>query len=272
MQGVGGIALGILFVFVLAELLWSRRAGRRVYDLRDSLGNVAILVGGALIKPLSVAWTWFVLSRFEGWQAFELAATPGAFLLTFVAVDGAYYGYHRLSHEVPLLWTMHHTHHSSPWMNLTTAVRLNWVAKFVSPLFFAPLVLLGLDAEFIAASSALGLAFQFFLHTEAIGRIGWLEGIVNTPSAHRVHHGSNSCYIDKNFGGVLMIWDRIFGTYAHEHEAVRYGVTTGFVGYNPLVVQLRPLWRFLRGDWKRERRIDEERRGTDLTAEISLPR
>ena len=261
MATIGGIALVILAVFVSAELVWSRLRRRHVYDLRDSLSNVAMMIGNALIKPLSVAWAWFVLSRFEGLQPFRLPGTLWVFVLTFLAVDCAYYWYHRLSHEVPLLWTMHHTHHSSMKMNLTVAVRLNWVAKFVAPLFYAPLVLLGVSAEVVVASLALGLAFQFFLHTEAIGRLGWFEGwLLNTPSAHRVHHGSNSEYIDKNYGGALIIWDRLFGTYQREEAPVQYGVTTGFVSYNPFIVQLRPLWRFLRGDWEREKQIDARHR------------
>jgi sterol desaturase/sphingolipid hydroxylase (fatty acid hydroxylase superfamily) len=200
------------------------------------------------------------MSLIEPLQVFRLPDTAWAFLVTFVIADFAYYWYHRLSHEVPLLWTMHHTHHSSPWMNFTTAMRLNWIAKFVSPVFFAPLVLLGLSPEFLALSLTLGLLFQFFLHTEVIGRLGWFEGkLLNTPSAHRVHHGSNTQYIDKNFAGVFVVWDRLFGTYTREEEPVRYGVTTGFVGHNPLVVQFKLLSQYIRGEWRREKTIAAER-------------
>ena len=104
---------------------------------------------------------------------------------------------------------------------------------------------------------------QFFLHTETVPRLGWLEGkLLNTPSAHRVHHGSNSAYIDKNYGGAFIIWDRLFGTYQDEIEPVKYGVTTGFVGHNPFTIQLGPLWKYLSGTWKREKVIDEGRRAT----------
>ena len=145
-------------------------------------------------------------------------------------------------------------------MNLTTAVRLNWVANFFAPAFFLPLVLIGFSAEWVAISLALGLFYQLFLHTEAIPRLGWFEGkFFNTPAAHRVHHGSNSIYIDKNYGGALIVWDRIFRTYQPETEKVNYGVTTGSVGYNPFVIQLAPLFNFLRGRLKRERTIDRER-------------
>ncbi|MEM7016622.1 MAG: sterol desaturase family protein [Pseudomonadota bacterium] len=252
--------LSFLLALVAAEAGWSAWRKLGLYDVKEVLCNLGIMLGNNLIKPLSLAWGYLIFSALEGFQFYTLPATAWGFLLTFLIVDCAYYWYHRLSHEIPILWTMHHTHHSSPWMNLTTAIRLNWIAKFISPIFFAPLVLLGFSAEWTVISLALGLFFQFFLHTEAIGRLGWFEGkLLNTPSAHRVHHGSNSAYIDKNYAGALIIWDRLFGTYAAEQEKVCYGVTTGFVGHNPFVVQLAPLWKYLQGEWKREKQVDTER-------------
>jgi sterol desaturase/sphingolipid hydroxylase (fatty acid hydroxylase superfamily) len=246
----------IIVILVLAEAIWSWRRGRGAYSARETASNAVMMVVNQALKPLSVAWTYLVLSQFESLQLFRLPHTGWAFVVTFVVADLAYYWQHRLMHVVPALWTMHHTHHSSPWMNLTTAVRLNWVAKFLSPLFFVPLVLLGLSPEYLGLSLALGLLFQFFLHTEAVGRFGWFEGaLLNTPSAHRVHHGSNPRYIDKNFAGVFIVWDRLFGTYEAEVEPVRYGVTSGFVGHNPLAAQLRPLWQYVRGTWRTEKEL-----------------
>ena len=182
-----------------------------------------------------------------------LPDTAWAFLITFVMVDFAYYGYHRASHEFRWLWSMHHTHHSSPWYNFSTAIRLNWIAKFVNPLFFAPLILVGFSAEAVASSLSLGLLYQLFLHTEAIPPLGRFEGLLlNTPSAHRVHHGSNPRYIDQNYAGVFIVWDRLFGTYEPESQRVRYGVTTGFMGHNPFVIQFAPLLSLLRGRLRRE--------------------
>jgi sterol desaturase/sphingolipid hydroxylase (fatty acid hydroxylase superfamily) len=246
---------------ILAEVAWSGWRDRRVHDLRESLSNLAMMVVNRLLRPLALAWGVVVLSLFEQLQQFRLPEAGWAFLLTFLITDFAYYWYHRLSHELPLLWAMHCTHHSSPWLNLTTAMRLNWVAKFVGPLFFAPLVLLGMSPASVIAALALGLAWQFFLHTEAIGRLGWLEGkLLNTPSAHRVHHGRNAQYIDKNFAGALIVWDRLFGTYEPELEPVRYGVTSGFAGHNPLVIQFLPLWKYIRGEWRAEKALAAARR------------
>ena len=267
MEAVGLIFAAVLVISVAAEITWSRLRGRDVYNLRESLGNLGILAVNNILKPVSLAWNFLLMSVVEPLQLFRLPDTPWAFVVTFIVVDFAYYWYHRLSHEIPLLWTMHHTHHSSPWMNLTTAVRLNWIARFVSPLFFAPLILAGLSPVFLIVSLALGLLYQFVLHTEAIGRLGWFEGrLLNTPSAHRVHHGCNERYIDKNYAGALIIWDRLFGTYQPEDEPIRYGVTTGFVGHNPLVVQFQPLCKYIRGEWRREKQVVADRAGSQRMA------
>lgn len=254
MQDIGFIVAAVFVTSVAAELIWSRVAGHGVYSLKEALSNLGMMIVGNGLRPAATAWTLLVLSLLEPLQAVRMSETGWTFLVTFLVVDFAYYWYHRLSHEVPLLWAIHHAHHSSPWMNLTTAVRLNWIGKFLSPLFFAPLVLLGLPATFVTASLAIGLLYQFPLHTRAIGRLGRFEGtVLNTPSAHRVHHGSNARYIDRNYAGVFIIWDRLFGTYQPEDEQVRYGVTTGFVGHNPIVVQFRPLWKHVCGQWRREK-------------------
>jgi sterol desaturase/sphingolipid hydroxylase (fatty acid hydroxylase superfamily) len=252
----------VVLTALLLELFWSRSRGRRIYSWGESLTNFGILLGNRLLEPLSLAWSYLVFQQVERFRIFELPRTAGVALLTFLAVELFYYWYHRLSHEVPLLWTVHHTHHSSPFMNFTTAIRLSWLGKFVSPLFFLPLVCLGFPPAFVVGSLALGLFYQFFLHTEAIRTLGPLEGWLNTPSAHRVHHGSNAAYIDKNYGAVLLLWDRLFGTYQSEVEPVRYGVTTGAVGHNPFRVVLGPLWLYLRGGFRREREVLYENEGS----------
>lgn len=244
----------VIVIAILAEAIWSHHKKNGVYNTKEALSNLGILIGNNLLKPLSLAWKYLVFNAVTSYQIAELPINVFTVLLTFFTAEFAYYWYHRLSHETPLLWTMHHTHHSSPWMNLTTAVRLNWLAKFISPLFFLPFILIGFSPEIFAGSLALGLFYQFFLHTEAIGRLGFAEGwLLNTPSAHRVHHGSNEKYIDKNYGGMLIIYDRIFGTYEPETEKVKYGVTSGFIGHNPLKINFLPLWEFLKGDLKREK-------------------
>lgn len=247
------IFLVVVLSFIGLEFIWSLRKQKAVYNKKEVWANFGIMLGNQLLKPIRLGWFFFVFALVEPYALFEL---PNHWLTTvavIILVDFIYYWHHRLSHEVKLLWTLHNVHHSSPWMNFTTALRLNWLNFIFAPLFFIPVLLLGFSMEQTAIFFILNLFYQFFLHTEAIGKIPFLEGWMNTPSAHRVHHGSNTIYIDKNYGGLFMVWDRIFGTYQAETEKVNYGVTTGFEGHNPAKLVLKPLYNFFKGTFKRER-------------------
>ncbi len=250
--------LGIIFIAVFIEALWSHYKKKGVYNTKESFSNLGIMIGNNLLKPLSIGWKYVLFSAVEVFQVFDIPTNVYTIIITFLVAEFAYYWYHRLSHEIPVLWTMHHTHHSSPWMNLTTAFRLNWMNAFISPIAYIPFVLLGFSPELLIGSLVASLFFQFFLHTEAIGRLGFFEGwLFNTPSAHRVHHGSNEKYIDKNYGGMLIIYDRLFGTYEPETDKVEYGVTTGFMGHNPLKIVFSPLIQYLKGNFKREKKMND---------------
>ena len=253
------IVLPVLVVGVLLELAWSHRHRLRLYTTKESLASIGTAVINQIGNVALLGWKYFVLLGVASFAPWSIPLNAGTVVLGFLGVEFFYYWYHRLSHENPTLWTMHFVHHSSPEYNLLVAPRLSAVAHLVSPFFFAPLALIGYSAEFIVLALAVGLFFQFFLHTQAIGRLGPLEGIINTPSAHRVHHGTNPQYIDRNYGNVLMVFDRLFGTYEPEAETVRYGVTTGHWGYNPLRLQFAPIWRHLTGrGWNREKQSPVE--------------
>ena len=231
-----------------AEIVWSRRvAGRPIYQSRETLANLGILLGHQLTKVLTAGYALSLMSYCYQWRVVTLPTNAGVFILTFLLTDFAYYWFHRFSHTWPWLWAFHQVHHSSPYLNLTTAYRLHWLGTLVNPLFMLPLALLGLPPTFVLGSLGLNLLYQFFCHTQAIGRLGWLEKVLDTPSNHRVHHGSNPVYLDKNYGGVLIIWDRLFGTFEAEKEPVRYGITTGFVSHNPVVLVFDGLWKWARG-------------------------
>jgi sterol desaturase/sphingolipid hydroxylase (fatty acid hydroxylase superfamily) len=216
-----------------AELLWSWGTKRAVYNAKETASNIFIFLGLQFSKTLFLGYQAFWLALAIRFAPVQLEPTVITFVLTFFVVDFLYYWQHRTLHELKFFWAFHLVHHSSPWMNLTTSYRLNWFSGLFGVFFFLPAALVGLPPLFIIGSISLNLLYQFPLHTEAIGKLGFLEGWINTPSAHRVHHGSNKIYIDKNYGGVLMIWDRLFGTYQPETEPVRYGITTGFVSHNP---------------------------------------
>ena len=239
----------LLFIVILivTEGIWSWRRQREHYNLKESGANTVILVGYIISKILSAAYQLMLFNFFSRLAIYHFEEGTGAFILTFLATDFCYYWYHRISHTVKFFWAFHLTHHTSSQMNLTAAYRINWFSALITPYFLIPVVLLGLPPEFVVISISLNLFYQFFMHTEAIGRIPYIEGIIDTPSAHRVHHGSNPIYIDKNYGGVLMIWDRLFGTYQPETETVKYGITTGFVSNNPFVLVFHGFVDFVKG-------------------------
>ncbi|CAN5481823.1 sterol desaturase family protein [soil metagenome] len=242
----GGILLFLLLLIIL-EIIWSWRNDKKVYNLKESLANFIMLVGFQLSKVLFTGYQLAILGFAAEHALFSFEQNALTFITTFVLADFIYYWFHRASHEWKPLWAVHLVHHSSPYMNLTSAYRLNWFSALVSPVFFVPLALLGFPPEYIVLSYAINLLYQFFPHTEAIGKLGAMEGVIDTPSAHRVHHGSNGIYIDKNFGGVFMWWDRLFNTYQPETEKVKYGVTNGKHSQNPFKLVFEGFIDFFKG-------------------------
>lgn len=261
MDSIQWYFLVFILIAVIAEIIWSNYKKNDTYNLNESLGNIGVFVGNQLINPISILFKYMVLEWVAEFKFFDIPINFFTIICTYLAVEFIYYWYHRLSHEIPILWALHHTHHSALKFNLTTAVRLNWLGLFVSPLFYIPLVLIGLSPEIIITCLAIGLFYQYFLHTESIKKLGIFEGVLlNTPSAHRVHHGSNEKYIDKNYGAMLIVFDKLFGTYQSEEEKVTYGVTSGFFSNNPLIINFKPLVEYFKGNWKREKQKANERR------------
>ena len=235
------LALAPVFLACVAWEAWywrKRRPG--LYTLRDTLSNAAL----ALMHQGADALAWAAVIGAYWWvhqfRVFDLTASWMSVALLFVAQDFAYYWWHRLSHRVRWMWASHVTHHSSERLNLSTAFRqsITYPVSGMS-LFWLPLAWIGFSPTHIVAVVAINLAFQFFVHTQAVGRL-WrpLEWLLNTPSHHRVHHGRNPQYIDRNYGGVLILYDRLFGTFAEEDEPVEYGITRPVRSFNPLWLNL----------------------------------
>ncbi|TNE63833.1 MAG: sterol desaturase family protein [Alphaproteobacteria bacterium] len=209
---------------------------RRQYPWREALASLGVnlikrlldagLAGGALAMLYWVYEHRIQTLEIKGWL-------DG--LVFFLSVEFAYYWHHRLSHQIRWFWATHSVHHSSNHMNLTSAGRLGWTGLISGhTLFYAPLVWLGYAPLLVVGTLALSLFYQFWLHTEVIGRLGPLERVFNTPSHHRVHHACNYQYIDRNFGGVLIIFDKLFGTFMPETEQPRYGLATPHRHLNPV--------------------------------------
>lgn len=244
-----------IFLLALAtEALWSRHHGLGRYQRDDTLVSLAMLGASALVDLLpKLVAVWLMLHIAA---ASPLADAVGrqwwAWLLLFLLDDFCYYWFHRLNHRVRLFWAGHVNHHSSRCFNYATALRAGVGERLHKYLYWLWLPLLGFDVPMILAMVSLNLFYQFWLHSSAIHRLpAIIEWIFNTPSHHRVHHGSNVRYLDRNHGGVLIVWDRIFGTFEAEldTEPARYGLTRNLQDTDPWTVmthEYRALWQDLR--------------------------
>jgi sterol desaturase/sphingolipid hydroxylase (fatty acid hydroxylase superfamily) len=184
----------------------------------------------------SIAFAIPVYYTLQYFAPFQLPVNVWTLALAVVVADFAYYWEHRVAHRVRLLWFSHAVHHSSPFMNTAVALRFGPGEAFTSLPFHAPLILLGFDPILVLFGELIVLVYQVWLHTELIGKLGILDKIFNTPSNHRVHHGSDTTYLDKNYGGILMVWDQLFGTYQREIEKPVYGLTKQINSNNPVTV------------------------------------
>ena len=222
------------------------------YSWRDTMANAML----ALLHQGSDMLALLLLMPFFYWlyqfSLFTIELSALNLLLAFILQDFLYYWFHRGSHHVRWLWASHVAHHSSRFMNFSTAFRQSLTYPISGMwVFWLPMILIGYEPLLVFAVVALNLAFQFFVHTQAIGKLGLLEYIFNTPSHHRVHHACNPLYIDRNFAGVLIIWDKLFGTFVAEQasEPCRYGITDDFNSTNPLTItfyEWRRMWQGLR--------------------------
>ncbi len=261
-MGIIQASIPLFFVLIAAELLVTRLGRRSFYRLNDSISDLSAgtlsQIAGIFTKVLLIgifAWL-YDRARIQRWT--PIPPWPDGVMLqrtadgasvdwpavigwsgAFVLIDLAYYWFHRVSHEVNLFWAGHVVHHSSEEYNLAVALRQSAIGGVIGWIFYAPLALLGMSWEQFAVCYALNLVYQFWIHTRAISRLpAWAEAVLNTPSHHRVHHGVNPAYQDRNYAGVFIVWDRWFGTFTPEREEPVYGLTTPLRSWNPLWTQV----------------------------------
>jgi sterol desaturase/sphingolipid hydroxylase (fatty acid hydroxylase superfamily) len=229
---------------------WLRRRSGRGYDRAAALGTLGVAGGQLVVNGLAGLGIGAIYMA--AWAATPLKQPLDAawsWVLLFLLSEFLYYWQHRMSHVVRWLWASHSVHHSAEELTLPAAFRLGWTGAISGLwLFFLPLPMLGWHPGAVAAVLAFNLRFQFFLHSELPPRLGPLEWIFNTPSAHRVHHASNASYLDRNYGGVLIVFDRLFGTYARERpeEPCRYGLTEPAASNNPFRIAFHEWARLVR--------------------------
>ncbi len=238
-------AIPVFLGLLALEAVASARAlppGFKGYEWRDTwaslslgLANVLLSLAGKVLAVglWSAAYELSPLDMGTGWLAW---------LLLFPLEDLCYYAFHRAHHEIRFFWAAHVNHHSSRHYNLSTALRQSWTTPFTGPWFWVPLALLGFHPAMILTAQAVSLIYQFWIHTEWIGRLGPFEALFNTPSHHRVHHGRNVQYLDRNYAGIWIVWDRVFGSFEPEGERVDYGLTKNLQSFHPIAIAFHE-WR-----------------------------
>ncbi|MDP3676229.1 MAG: sterol desaturase family protein [Novosphingobium sp.] len=231
-------AVPAFVLLVLIEMVWAWRRAPEAYEPTDTLLSLAMGLGSTFAGLLSagaVAALYFGAFEF---RLFEFGWAWWAWPLCFVLDDLAYYWFHRTAHRVRWFWASHVNHHSSQHYNLSTALRQTWTGTIALGFVFRlPLVLIGFHPAMIAVCAGFNLIYQFWFHTEAIRKCPrWFEAVMNTPSHHRVHHATNPVYLDRNYAGVFIVWDRLFGTFQPERddERIRYGIVRQLGSFNLL--------------------------------------
>ena len=231
------LALPIFALLILTEVVITVVRGRNAYAWQDFGGSMSQRCMNVLVKlsfDIFVVALYFLLYQY---RLFDIPNGPLQWVFTLLVLDFMFYWYHRASHRVRFLWCAHVVHHSSERMNFGTALRQSPTGPLTIVLFYWPLPLLGFHPLVIASAGAIATIYGFWTHTETVKKLWWpLEWLFVTPSHHRAHHGSNPEYIDKNYANLLIIWDRLFGTFEPEVAPVRYGLIKNINTYNPLKI------------------------------------
>jgi len=232
------IFLGIFISAITIEMIYNIRKKLNLYNLKDSLVNLFFGLSGVITRTLSKGvWIifWAYLYQFS---PNKLPETALVYVLLFITNEFVYYWFHRISHENRLLWAIHVNHHSSEFLNFTTAARIPFFNFILHNIFWIPLLFLGFSPIMIFSVETIGFLFAFIQHTQVIKNFWIFDYVLNSPSHHRVHHSSNEEYINKNYGNVLIIFDRLFGTFQEERNEIKikYGLQKNIKSYNPLVL------------------------------------
>jgi sterol desaturase/sphingolipid hydroxylase (fatty acid hydroxylase superfamily) len=234
------LAIPVFIIAIIVEMFAIRAGVRGDYDWRDTATSLAMGFGNTFAAILFGAFVVGAGVWLYQFRLFDIPVTWWSIALAFIGEDFAYYWFHRTAHRIRWFWASHVVHHSSQHYNLSTALRQTWTGQFsLSFAFRLPLFLIGFDPKLILFCAGLNLVYQFFIHTETVRRLpGPVEWLFNTPSHHRAHHGTNPRYLDRNFGGVFIVWDRLFGTFEAERddEPVRYGIIRNLASFNPVWV------------------------------------
>ncbi|MFN8292410.1 MAG: sterol desaturase family protein [Chitinophagales bacterium] len=245
------VAYAIPFFLLLIgiELYVNWKEQRHLYNTGEALSSIAMGLGSLVVNILMKALAFALYTWLFQYRLFDIGWHWWSWLLILFADDFTFYWHHRLSHEIRILWAAHVQHHSSQSLNLATALRQSWTELLYKYIWWFWLPLVGFHPLMILMMMSISLIYQFWPHTEIIRKLpNWFEWFFNTPSHHRVHHASNARYLDQNHAGILIIWDKLFGTFCPENENDKpiYGLTTNIHSTNPLVIvshEYKSIWK-----------------------------
>jgi sterol desaturase/sphingolipid hydroxylase (fatty acid hydroxylase superfamily) len=246
------LAIPAFLLLMTLEAVAAALMHRDLYEFNDAAASLTMGIGNVIVDLLGKVVQFSVLTYLHGFAIFPIGLQWWAWLLLFFGDEFSYYWFHRVSHECRLFWASHVVHHSSQRYNLSTALRQTWTGGFMSFIFWMWLPVVGFAPVMIMSMKAISLLYQFWIHTEIVRSLGPLEAVLNTPSHHRVHHGSNPKYIDRNHGGTLIIWDKLFGTFEPEDPAdpPRFGLTRNIHTYNPVRIAFQEWFEMFRDAWQ----------------------
>ncbi len=255
------VALPLFILAIALEALFSWRTHRDLYAGRDFLTSMSMLIFSAIVDFAPKVAAFIIFYHLHEWSPLRdvVERQAWAWVFLFFLDDLIYYWFHRANHEVRLFWAGHVPHHSSVKLNFGTALRQGVGERIHKYVFWLPLPLLGFDPLMIFTIISLNLIYQFWVHTEHVGELGVIEKIMVTPSNHRVHHAKNPMYIDKNYGGVFILWDRLFGTYQPEltDQPCRYGITRQLQSWNPVWANVHAWLDTAQQSWQTPRLSDK---------------
>jgi sterol desaturase/sphingolipid hydroxylase (fatty acid hydroxylase superfamily) len=245
------ITIPLFTILVLVELYLSFRLKSDNYTKLDTFGSLTMGIGSMLVGVVTKGIVYGAYTLVYQYRLFSFEMTIPLIICLFFLDDFCYYWFHRLSHSSRFLWASHSIHHSSQKYNLSTALRQTWTGDLTGAfLFWLVLPFIGFAPEWVMTMKAISLIYQFWIHTEMIKKLPWwFEFFFNTPSHHRVHHAVQAQYLDRNHAGVLIIWDKLFGTFVLENEKPIYGLVTNIKTYNPLKIAFIE-WKLILKDFK----------------------
>ena len=247
------LATPVFLLLIALEIAYGLRRGRNTYRLNDAINSMSLgmlsQITGVLTRLFRVGIYTAVFSWVSAWHAETFWTSPAGWLLALLFYDFCYYWLHRAGHEVAVFWAAHVVHHQSQDYNLSTALRQTSSGALLGWIFYLPMAVAGVPPLVFGIVALVDLLYQYWVHTEHVGKLGWFDRVFCSPSNHRVHHAVNDGYLDRNYGGILIVWDRMFGSFREEGEPCVYGTRAPLESWDPLWSNLEVYWALAKDSW-----------------------